>query len=314
MDIGLEETTYAIIDIRGNILARDSFPTISYPNIDDYVDMLCKSILELIEANGGIEKIRSIGIAAPSGNSLTGCIVNSPNMPWKGVIPMAAMMRDRLGLAVALANDCDAVALGEQVFGSGHGLNDFCVVTIGNGLGCAFFSRNTIHSGNNGFAGELGHVCVVDNGRKCGCGLSGCLESYVAAPGIVRTAQEMLAGSDEPSLMRGRDSLKSKFITECCDKGDKIAIEVYRRTGYLLGIGLATLATICDPEAIIIAGGVSKAGKWLSEPAQQSFDEHVFPNIRGRVELILSTLSDRERDVLGASVLAWGVKEYSLFK
>lgn len=314
IDISLEETTYAIIDIRGNILAKNDFCTGDYPNVNDYVTVLCQKIIEIIEANGGFERIRSIGISAPSGNFKTGCIENSPNMPWKGVVPMAAMLRDRLGLAVALANDCHAVALGEQAFGSGHGLNDFGVITIGTGLGCAFFSRNKIHSGHNGFAGELGHICVEDNGRPCGCGLRGCLERYVSGPGIVQTAREMMAASDEPSLMRDQEELTAKIITRCCEQGDEMAIEVYRRTGYILGIGLANFATLCDPEAIIIAGGVSKAGKWLAEPAQKSFDQHVFQNIRGKVDLILSTLSDRERDILGASVLAWEVKEYSLFK
>lgn len=314
IDISLEETTYAIINIRGNILARDGFRTSDYPNVNDYVAVLCQKIIEIIENNGGFEKIRSIGVSAPSGNSKTGCIENSPNMPWKGVVPMAAMLRDRLGLAVALANDSHAVAMGEQVFGSGHGMNDFGVITIGVGLGCVFFSHGKIHVGNRGFAGELGHICVEDDGRPCGCGLRGCLERYVSGSGIVMTAQELMAASDEPSLMRGIDNLTSKTIAECCNQGDAMAIEVYRRTGYKLGIGLANFANLTDPEAIIIAGGVSKAGKWLAEPTQESFDKHVFPNIRGKVNLIISTLDNRERDILGASVLAWEVKEYSLFK
>lgn len=314
VDISLEETTYAIIDIRGNIIARDSFKTTDYPQIDDYLSKMCDCIMEMMVANNGFEKVRSIGISAPSGNLLTGCIENSPNMPWRGVIPLAAMLRDRIGLAVALGNDCQAVALGEQAFGSGHGLRNFGVVTIGYGLGCAFFSNGKMHTGSNGFSGELGHVCVVDNGRSCNCGRRGCLESYVAAPGIVRTAKELMNDTDKPSLMRGVEKLTPKFIKECCDRGDEMAIEVYRRTGYMLGIGLANFATMIDPEAIIIAGGVSQAGRWLLEPTKESFDNHVFYNTRGRADIIVSQLGNRERDILGASVLAWGVKEYSLFK
>ncbi len=314
VDISLEETSFAIVDVRGNILARDSFNSADYPSIEDYVMKLCDSIMKLIESNNSIEHIRSIGISAPSGNYLSGCIENSPNMPWRGVIPMAAMVRDRLGLAVALANDCHAVALGELAFGSGHGLSNFGVVTIGYGLGSTIISNGQVHTGANGFAGELGHICVVDNGRACNCGRLGCLESYVASSGIVRTARELMTESNKASLLRDLDRLTPKTIRDCCEMGDEMAIEVYRRTGYWLGVGLANFATMFDPEAIILAGGVSQAGRWLSEPAKDSFDNHVFHNIRGRVDLIISQLSNRERDILGASVLAWNVKEYSLFK
>ena len=314
IDISIETTTYAIIDVRGNIIAKDVFSTIDYPDVNSYVVALCDRIVNLIQDNCSMDEVRSIGISAPSGNFKTGCIENSPNMPWHGVIPLAAMLRDRLGLAVALGNDSHAVALGEQTFGSGHGLSDFGVVTIGSGLGSAFLSHGKIHLGYSGFAGELGHICVEDGGRPCNCGLRGCLERYVAASGVVETARELMAGSDKPTMMRGVGQLTPKIITQCCDEGDEMAIEVYRRTGYYLGIGLANFATLVNPQAIIITGGVSRAGKWLMGPAKESFDSHVFHNIRGKVSLIISTLDNRERDILGASVMAWEVEEYSLFK
>lgn len=314
VDVSKDQTTYAIVDVRGNIIAKDFFPTSDYPEINKFVDVLCGRIFELAVNNGGIEQIRSVGVSVPSGNFATGCIENSPNMPWKGTVPLAALMRDRLGLAVAVGNDSHVIALGEHMFYGAHGFKEFAIVTIGHGLGNAFFSKNTIHLGANGFAGELGHTCVQDHGRKCECGLEGCLETYVAAKGIVRTAREMMEESDEPSMMRDFAKLSPKDITFCCDSGDKMAIEVYRRTGYLLGIGLANFAAICDPEAIILTGGITKAGKWLIEPTTQSFNEHLFHNLRGKTRLIQSTISSRERDVLGASALAWEVKEYSLFK
>lgn len=315
IDISVEETTYAIIDIRGNILAKRSFCTSDYPDVNQYVTVLSQKIVEIIEDNNCFESVRSIGISTPSGNPLTGCIENSPNLPWKGVIPLAAMLRDRLGLAVALSNDSHAVALGEQTFGCAHGMKNFIIVTIGNGLGCTIFSNKKMHVGQNGFAGEFGHTCVAEGGRPCGCGLNGCLERYVSGKGIVVTAKEMMEATDKPTLMRDfGDKLNAKDICDCCDKGDEMAIEVYRQTGHILGRSLATLAAIFDPEAIIIAGGVSKAGKWLGDPTQESFDSHIFKNIRGKVKLILSTMSDRERDILGASVIAWEVQEYSLFK
>lgn len=314
VDISLAETTIAIVDIRGNILARDSFATEDYPNINSYIAKLCERIIKLAEDNGGIETIRSVGVSAPSGNFKTGCMENSPNMPWKGVIPIAAMMRDQLGIAVALGNDTQVIALGEHEYGSAHGMKTFGVITIGHGLGNAMYSDGRFHLGADGYVGEIGHSCVVDHGRECACGLQGCLETYVAAKGIVRTATELLAERGEPSLMRDIEKLTPKEIVSCCEKGDKLAIETYRRTGHMLGIALANYAATIDPQAIILAGGIIKAGKWLMGPTEESFNEHLFHNLRGKVKLLLSTIDDRERDVLGASVLAWEVEEYSLFK
>ena len=313
MDISLDATTYAIVDVRGNILAKDSFPTEDYPEINGYVKKLCEKIIELVEQNGGYESIRSVGISAPSANYITGCIVNSPNMPWKGVIPLAAMMRDQLGLAVALANNSHVVALGEHAFGSAHGMRDFIAVTLGSGLGSCIFSDGDVNLGFNGHAGEIGHTCVDIHGRQCGCGNCGCLEAYTATKGIIRTAKELLEESDEPSLMRGEEKLTPKKISQFCDAGDKLAIEVFRRTGEVLGLGLANYASLVNPEALIFTGGIARAGKWLLEPAKKSFEEHVFHNIQGKVKFLQSELGEDERNVLGASVLAWRVKEYSLF-
>ena len=252
VDISNERTTYAIVDIRGNILAEDSLVTSDYPDVNAFVTALSEHIVMLVEANGGYETIRSIGVSSPSANSVSGCVENAANLPWKGIVPLAAMLRDRLGLAVALSNDAHVTALGEYTFGSAHGMNNFIIIS--------------------------------------------------------------LAESDAPSLLRGLDRISPRIISECCDKGDKIAIEVYQRTGHMLGLGLANYASVVDPEAIIFTGGVSHAGNWLLDPVYESFEEHVFGNLKGKVKLLTSKLDDRERDVLGASALAWSVPEYSLFK
>ncbi len=314
VDISLDSTSSAIVDIRGNIIATDTFPTIDYPNINDYVSVLSEHILNMVENNGGYETIRSVGISAPSGNFRTGSIENSPNMPWKGIIPLAAMLRDRLGLAVALANNAHVMALGEQAFGAAHGLRDFILVTIGHGLGSCIWTDGKVYLGSNGFAGEFGHTCTVVDGRLCGCGRRGCLEAYVAANGIVQTAREIMAESSEPSLMREAEELDPKIIQEFCERGDKLAIETYRRTGHYLGLGLSRYASVLNPEAFVFTGGISLAGKWLLDPAYESFCEHVFRNINENVLFVASALENGLRNMLGASVLAWEVKEYSLFK
>lgn len=314
VDISNELTTYAIVDIRGNIIAEESFLTSDYADVNNFVTGLSDKIVNLVEANGGYETIRSIGVSSPSASSVSGCVENAANLPWKGIVPLSAMLRDRIGLAVGLSNDAHVSALGEYTFGSAHGMKNFIILSLGVGIGSCFFSAGDDHIGHNGYAGEFGHTCVVKNGRACGCGHTGCLESYVGAVGIVNTAKELMAESDAPSIMRDMERLTPRIIKECCDKGDEMAIEVYRRTGEMLGLGLANYASLVDPEAIIVTGGISHAGKWLMDPTRQSFEEHVFGNLRGKVKILVSKLDDRERDVLGASALAWSVPEYSLFK
>ena len=274
VDISNDITTYAIVDIRGNILAESSFHTTDFPDVNSFVTALSDNIVELVEANGGYDTIRSIGVSSPSASSVSGCVENAANLPWKGIVPLAAMLRDRIGLAVGLSNDAHVSALGEYTFGCAHGMKNFIVLSIGVGLGSCFFSAGRDHEGHNGYAGEFGHTCVVNHGPK----------------------------------------LTPRTIKQCCDQGDELAIEVYRRTGEMLGLGLANYASLVDPEAIILTGGISRAGKWLLEPACQSFEDHVFGNLRGKVKIIVSQLTDSERDVLGASALAWSVPEYSLFK
>ena len=314
VDISNERTTYAIVDIRGNILAEESFATYEHPNVDEFVGVLSEKIVMLVEANGGYETIRSIGVSSPSASTVSGCIENAANLPWKGVIPLAVMLRERIGLAVGLSNDAHISALGEQAFGSAHGMQNFIVISLGVGVGSCFFSSGKEHRGHDGYAGEFGHTMVEDHGRQCGCGNCGCLEAYVGAAGIVRTAREVMAESNAPSLLRNLVKLSPRTIKECCDLGDVMAIETYRRTGYILGIGMANYASLVNPEAIILTGGISHAGKWLLDPAFESLQSHVFPNMRGKLKLLVSQLDDRERDVLGASALAWSVPEYSLFK
>lgn len=315
IDIGVEKVTIAVVDIRGTIIAKEFLNTKDYPLLNNFIEALSERIVTIAEENGGYEKVRSIGISAPSANFLTGSIENAMNIPWRGVIPLAAMLRDRVGLAVAVGNDAHITALGEKAYGSAHGMESFIIVSLGHGgLGSCIFCNGQPHLGTGGYAGELGHCCIVDGGRTCNCGRQGCLEEYVSDRGIVLTARELMAASDEPSLMRDLATLTPMTIGECCDKGDALAQKVYQQTGFYLGIGLANYATLMNPDGIILTGELKEASRWFMDPMEESFNEHVFGNIRGKVKLLVSILDNHERDVLGASVLAWNVKEYSLFK
>ena len=314
IDIRLERTTYAVVDIRGEIVAQDYFDTRDYADVNDFVTGLSEKLMVMMEENGGYDTIRSIGISAPSASSVTGCIENAANLPWKGVIPLAAMLRDRVGMAVALANDAHVTALAEKTYGSAHGMKDFVVVSISHGgLGSCFYSNGMPHLGYEGFAGEVGHTCVKIDGRQCGCGNQGCLETYCSRKGLLQTVEELMAESKEPTPLSHLPELDIAGIAKCCDKGDHIAIEAFRLTGSMLGVGLANYASVLNPEAIILTGDMTLGGKWLLKPMRQAFDKHVFPNIRKNTRILVSILKEGERDVLGASALAWDVKEYSLF-
>lgn len=314
VNISLHATTYAIVDVRGNVIAEDEFPTLEHPNITEFVTFLSERLVAIMEANGGYDSIRSVGVGVLSGNFVKGCIEHSPSLPWKGEVPLASLLRDQLGMAVAVGNNAHVRALGERAFGSAHGMSDFIVITLGPGMGSCTFSNGRPHLGSNGFAGEIGHVCMNPTGRQCGCGGRGCLETYTSEKGILLTAKKVLARSDKPSLMRGCENLNPRDITAFCEQGDELAIEVYRRTGEMMGVGLASYASVINPEAIIFTGGISRAGHWLFDPTRKTFEENVFHNLRGKVKFLTSTLTDIERSVLGASALAWEVKEYSLFK
>ena len=315
VDLSLEVTTYAIVNIRGKVIAKDSFATLDYDDINDFVSALYDRLIRMAEENGGLELIRSIGISAPSANFKTGCIENASNLPWKGVVPLAAMLRDRLGLAVAVGNDGHVTALGEMTYGSAHGMKNFIVMTFTHaGVGSSIFISGRPHLGANGFAGEIGHTCIVPDGRQCGCGSRGCLETYVSVYGMVQTARDLLKESDVPSLMRNIENVNVQSLLFCCQKGDAIALEAVRRSGVILGRALANYASVLNPEAIILTGDILQFVEWLMPSVRQTIEENVFHNLRGRVRILASILDEENRTLLGASALAWDVKEYSLFK
>lgn len=264
VDVGVVKTSIALVDIRGSILAQDAMNTKDYPSVSSFVEALSERIIQLAEQNSGYETIRSVGISVPSGNYVTGCIENAANMPWKGVVPLAAMLRDSVGLAVALGNDAHVTALGEYVYGSAHGMENFIAISLGHGgIGSCFFSNGMPYLGSGGFAGEIGHTCVEENGRLCTCGRRGCLEEYASDRGILRTASKLLEASDAPSLLRNLSEMTPLAIGQCADQGDALAVEVWRQTGDVLGRALANYASVINPEAIILTGEMIEVCKWL---------------------------------------------------
>lgn len=315
INVNTTTTTIAVVDLRGNIVAQDSIPTQNFPNVNNFVEVLSERVITLAENNGGYENIRSVGMCAPSANYLTGCIENAANMPWKGIVPIAAMLRDSIGLAVALGNDAHVTALGEWAYGVAHGMDNFIVVTlVGSGLGSCFFSNGQAHLGSEGFACEFGHTCVEDGGRLCTCGRRGCLEEYVSTRGIIQTARDLMEASDAPSTLRQLPELTLDAIAACADQGDEMAKEVWKRTAEILGRALSNYASVINPEAIVLTGMLINYVDKMWPAMEKAFQENVFGNIRDKVKVVVSKIDEHERNVLGASALAWKVKEYSLFK
>lgn len=309
MDIGGTNTVFGVVDSRGNVLASDSVKTQQYTQIEEYVDAVCKKLLPLIQQFGGAEKIKGMGVGAPNGNYYSGTIEFAPNLPWRGIIPLAAMFEDKLGIPTALTNDANAAAIGEMTYGAARGLKDFIMITLGTGVGSGIVINGQLVYGHDGFAGELGHVIVNPEGRVCGCGRKGCLETYCSATGVARTAREFLVARSEPSLLRNVpvEDIQSKDVYDAAVKGDKLAQEIFEYTGKILGEALANFVAFSSPEAIILFGGLAKSGDYITKPIQKALEDNVLNIYKGKTKLLLSQLKDADAAVLGASALGWEV-------
>ena len=312
MDIGGTNTVFGVVDSRGNILETDSIKTGDYALIEAYVEAVCAKLIPLINKHGGAEKFRGIGIGAPNANYYKGTIEHAPNLPWKGIIPLAEIFKNKTGIPVVLTNDANAAALGEMTYGAARGMKDFIMITLGTGVGSGIVINGQMVYGHDGFAGELGHV-TVDNSadaRLCGCGHKGCLETYCSATGVARTAREVLIANAEPSLLREipAEKITSKDVYDAAVKGDKAAMEIFNRTGQMLGKSIANFIAFSSPEAIVLFGGLTKAGDYIMAPIRQAVEENVMTIFKGKTKILISELKDADAAVLGASALGWEVK------
>lgn len=314
LDLGGTNSVFGIVDSRGDIKATTSIKTQGYgDNAEAYVDACVEALQLIIDQVGGIEKIKAMGIGAPNGNYYNGTIEFAPNLEWghNGVVPLAKMFSDRLGIPVALTNDANAAAIGEMTYGVARGMKNFIVLTLGTGVGSGIVINGQLVYGSDSFAGELGHVIVKENGRLCGCGRKGCLEAYCSATGVARSAREFLANSDEPSLLRDIDPEKitSYDVSVAAAKGDKIANEIYQFTGKILGEACANFATFCSPEAFIFFGGLVKAGDLIMNPIKKAYDESVLKVYQGKAKFLVSGLDGSSAAVLGASAVGWDIQD-----
>ncbi len=312
IDVGGTNTVAGIVDKRGQILMSGSIKTAKHPKVEDYLDELTELINGLIAEVTTKDQIKGIGAGTPNGNYFTGSIEFAPNLPWKGVIPFAQMLEDRVGIPVALTNDANAAAIGEMTYGAARGMKDFIVITLGTGVGSGIVVNGQLVYGHDGFAGELGHVIVRrHNGRMCGCGRTGCLEAYTSATGVARTAREYLElRPDTQTRLRNipLEEITSKDVFDAAMQGDEMAKEIFRFTGDMLGEAFADFVAFSSPEAIILFGGLSKAGDLIMNPIRESMEKNLLNIFKNKVKLLFSELKESDAAVLGASALGWEVR------
>jgi len=313
LDLGGTNSVFGIVDARGEIKATTAIKTGGFTSAESYVDASVEALQPIIEQVGGIEKIKAMGIGAPNGNYYNGTIEFAPNLPWAhdGIVPLADMFSKKLGVPVALTNDANAAAIGEMVYGVARGMKNFIVITLGTGVGSGIVVNGQLLYGSDGFAGELGHVTMVRGaeGRPCGCGRTGCLEAYCSATGVARTARELLAKTERPSLLRelNPEDITSLDVSIAASKGDELANEIYEFTGKMLGEACADFAAFSSPEAFIFFGGMTKAGELIMKPIREAYDKQVLKIFKGKAKFLVSGLDGASAAVLGASAVGWDI-------
>ena len=311
LDLGGTNSVFGVVDSKGEIIATTSIETQAYPSVDQYIMESVKAIKQIAEQVGGMEKIRAMGIGAPCGNYYKGTIEHAANLVWaKGIVPLANMFVNELGIPVVVTNDAKAAAMGEMKYGVAVGMTNFVELTLGTGVGSGIVANGQLIYGFDGFAGELGHMIVEPDGRPCGCGRKGCLETYCSATGVVRTAIAMLEESPEATSLRdiATDKLTSYEVYKAAMAGDTMAQEVFKQTGRRIGIACANIATFLSPEAFIFFGGLAQAGELLLRPIEEAYNENVLSLYKGKARFLMSGLDGAKAAILGASAIAWDLK------
>jgi glucokinase len=306
IDIGGTNTVLGLVDKAGNVIVESNLKTTEYPEVKNFVPSMVASINRMIDDHGDLNLL-GIGIGAPNANYYKGTIELAPNLAWKGIVPLAELIGEKIDLPVSMTNDANAAAMGEMLFGGAKDMKNFIVLTLGTGLGSGIVINGEVVYGYTGFAGELGHVIVVPEGRDCGCGRQGCYETYASASGLVRTVLYMLSEMRDKSLLRDipPSELTSKKIAEAAAKKDPVALEAMDYTAEMLAFGIVNAIAFSSPQAVFLFGGLAQAGEILFKPVRKYVDQNVMPIFKGTVKILPSGVSETNAAVLGAAALAW---------
>ncbi len=311
IDIGGTTAKFGIVDRNGKILEQDRVPSNEHAVVEDFIDDMYAKLMPMIDKVGGIDNFVGIGMGAPNGNFYTGTIEYAPNLKWKGIIPIADLIEKKFNLISRLTNDANAAAVGEMMYGCTKNIKHFITITLGTGVGSGIVIDGKILLGHDGFAGELGHTIIRPGGRlHKSTGMRGSLESYASATGVRETAIEMLTAQPETeSLLRNYriNELTSETVYDCAMQGDNIANRIFEFTGQILGESLANFVMFSSPEAIILFGGLTKAGNLLLNPTRKHMEANLLPIYQNKVKLLFSELKEADAAILGASALVWNL-------
>lgn len=310
VDVGGQTSKIGVVNARGEVLAQTVIRTDTYgDDADAYLKALAAAIKACV-ADASVEgDVRGIGVGAPNGNYYTGQVAFAPNIAWAAnkSVDFAAKLSELLdGIPVSLTNDANAAAVGEMTYGAAKGMSHFIMITLGTGVGSGIVIDGKVVYGHDGLAGELGHTCAVrNNGRQCGCGKTGCLETYCSATGVARTAREWVEASNEPSLLREVETISSKDVYDAAKAGDVLARRIFDYTGRMLGRSFADFVAFSSPEAIVLFGGLARAKEYIYEPMLEAMNENLLPLWKGKIKIVFSSLKESDAAILGASALAW---------
>jgi len=309
IDIGGTNTKLGLVDSEGHLLRRVNFSTNPLLCFADY-QLLLTNALEEVTQDIPKEDLLGVGMGVPGANGKTGSIPEAANIPFLTEIPLQSALKELWNLPVFVAKDANAAALGEMLFGSAKGMDHFILLTLGTGLGSGVVINGKIVSGSNGLAAEYGHSVLVKNGRSCNCGQRGCFETYVSATGLKRTAISLLANTNQHSILRdlSPNQLDAQKIAEASENGDEIAKMAIKKTAQWLGLKMVDLVVLTDPEAIILAGGLSKIGDYFLQTVRESLDKKLLPMFKGKVKVVYSGLGSDDAAILGAASLVMNVK------
>ncbi len=306
VDIGGTNTKIGLVTKKGKVIKESAFKTGAKESFEKFITELEKQVKDLLQQAGKEYKFIAIGIGAPNANYKSGCMEHPPNFRWGNAIPIVEKVKQTFNVPVSFTNDANAAAIGELEFGAGKGMKNFVVLTLGTGLGSGIILDGKLFQGEHGMAGEIGHISVNPEGRMCNCGLQGCLETYASVTGIKRTVFEMIAEMRDDSDLRNIsfNEMTGITIADAALNGDVIAKNAFQFTGNILGLKIADVVAVLDPEAIILTGGLTKAGEILLKPTKKSMEKNLFTAYKGKINLLISTMTGADA-VRGAAALAW---------
>lgn len=303
-DLGGTNLRIAAVERTGRIIHRVRRPTPQGEDPMPIVDALVEMAEECRKFVTPGERICFIGIAAPATMDIVnGLIIQSPNLPMLDGLDLSAAVRKRLDCKVLLENDATSAAIGEHWLGASRRFDNSICVTLGTGVGGGIILNGRPLRGPDGTAGELGHICVEPRGYPCPCGSWGCLEQYSSATAVVRTAKELSAGA-HTSVLSNRSEFTSEDVYEAALAGDAVAIETFQLMGYYLGLALAGLINVLNPDVIVIGGGLCAAWDMFIESTRDQISKRAFREPAGRVKLVPAELGD-DAGILGVASLAF---------